>query len=284
LIPLLSGRAWSYIRVLWVLAGIAFTIARVVRYGADSTALAGLAFTLVVFILPSIKGFKLPGGTEIELQSQEVVRTLEVEQVNLIDAVSHLLISYTAAIGATDVILMGGSSVESKRAFAMLKTLRAIEESIRWFAVGEPVRVLVYRYQGGATFRAGLYTVAENVDAIEPGLYFVTGNVDEAEALALKREFFATEESGDDLIVRCWRRQMVANMSEASTRERPAVPDPKNAFHGIMTIPLRYADGRWGILVVERKQAEPFNLVAERVGAALGNVIVAALGHPALEG
>ncbi|MEA2785339.1 MAG: hypothetical protein QOF71_1443 [Candidatus Eremiobacteraeota bacterium] len=263
--PLPSG-AWRWIRVLWLLAGGAFTVSRVARDGADTTAIAGLVFTFSVFVLPLIKGLKLPGGTELELQPQKIDQ-LSTKYDDLVDNVSSLLVSYTSSIAATDAVLAASGTIAAKNAFAFLKCAKVIDEALRWFAVAEPVRVLVYRYR-----EAGV-TVS--------GLYFVTGNVDEDEAAILKRAYFLT--SGSDPVPRCWQRQRIVNLPETAAGNRPEVLRSHGiTYHGMMVVPLRHLDDAWGVLIVERRQPIAFDVIAERVATALGNVVVATFAHPAL--
>jgi GAF domain-containing protein len=262
----ISERAWWWIRVLWVLAGATFTVTRLVGSGADNTAIAGLVFTFSVFVLPLIKALKLPGGTELQLQAENL-KKVEVKEDELNLDLANVLVRYTSSIAATDAVLAGASTPASKYAFALLKAVSAIEDSLRWFAVNEPVRVLVYTLREQNRVQA---------------LVFVTGNVDSDEAFVLARLGFPVTEKDVDPLALCWRQRKVIHRSEATADDRPPVAAGHGRYRGIMTVPIRQVDDMWGVLVVEREKPELFNTLAENVGRALGNVVSAALAHPAL--
>jgi GAF domain-containing protein len=268
-----TDRAWAWSRALWFLSGTAFTVYHVISIGkVDTTAIALLVLTLAVFVLPIIDSIKLPGGVELAVHHEEAKETaqhLSAKEDNLVADISSLLVSFTSSIAATDAILSRKTvgSVATLHAFARVKCADAITDSLRWFAVGESVRVLAYQYD-------------VNPDLGEV-LGFVIGNVSDEEDLALADEWFSLGD--DDPVGRAWREQRIVNRPEALTNERPLVTDEHDVvYRGIMVVPMRRDDDAWGVLIVERAEPQRFDATAELVGTALSDVIVSALGHASL--
>jgi GAF domain-containing protein len=267
--PMLSANSWFWIRLVWFIAGAAFTFTRISRTGPDTTAIAGLVFTFAIFVFPLIKGLKLPGGTEIELKSETIdkrVDQLKIDADKAVDGALKLLATFTALITSTDVVLARPTSRESRSAFARMNCGIAIEAALSWFAVGERVRVLVYRF------------IAVPPD---PGLHFLMGNATEDECAILARGYFRIDDSDEPLLT-SWRDQRIINMPDAIATDRPETLPGLGAYHGILCVPLWRVDTLWGLLVIERTNRETFNAAALKVADALGNVLVAALAHPGL--
>jgi GAF domain-containing protein len=267
--PSLSGKEWLFARVLWVIGGVGFTSYRIVGSGPDGIALAGLAFTFAILLLPLIKELELPGGTKLKLQDKELAVKSNLLTAGLQDDLALLLVSYTSTIATADVVLSRSSvgSVATRVSYAKFVCADIIASSLKWFAVTESLRILVYQYDEGPR--------------VEPALVYVLGNVVSDEASVLSREYFTVDDN--DPVGTAWREQRAYNLENLDDDSRPRVlPALGIRYNGIMLIPIRRDAESWGMLIVERANAERFGVVAERVGTALANVVGAVLGHPAL--